>query len=70
MSFEQLESLLQSEWQTAQLTPETADIGQLWKQIEDAIAQLPEPLQLQMAGDALLQLAELCQVRSAALLTD
>ncbi|PSB33066.1 hypothetical protein [Stenomitos frigidus] len=70
MQFEQLESLLRSEWQTAQLTPETADLGKLWKQIEVAIAQLPEPLQLQIAGDALLQLAELCQVRSAALLAD
>lgn len=70
MSFEPLEALLQAEWQTAQRMPETADMGKLWHQIEGAIAQLPETVQLQIAGDALLQLAELCQVRSAALLND
>jgi hypothetical protein len=49
--------------------PETIDVAQLLEVVEVAAAQLPEAQRLQFAGDALLQLAELCAVRAGVLMT-
>lgn len=54
--------------QQAQQMPEAVDVAQLLDKVEAAAAQLPETQRLQFAGDALLQIAELCAVRAEVLM--
>jgi hypothetical protein len=54
--------------QQAQQMPEAVDVAQLLDEVEAAAAQLPETQRLQFAGDALLQIAELCAVRAEVLM--
>ncbi|MBD2095105.1 hypothetical protein H6F90_08050 [Trichocoleus sp. FACHB-591] len=67
---QQLELPLWDSLRAAQIMPEQANLGELLGQIEVAIAQAPEPEQLQVAGEALLRVAELCAVRAEVLITE
>ncbi|MCY7276453.1 MAG: hypothetical protein LH702_22650 [Phormidesmis sp. CAN_BIN44] len=70
MRVTQLELELWDQLQRAQLMPEAIDVSQLLDVLEVAAAQLPESQRLQFAGDALLQMAELCAVRAGVLFTE
>lgn len=70
MNAEQLELPLWAELQSARLMPEAANLNKLLNQVEQTIAQLPEPIQLRMAGEALLQLVELYSVRAEILISE
>ena len=70
MRVTQLELELWDQLQRAQLMPEAVDVSQLLDVLEVAAAQLPESQRLQFAGDALLQMAELCAVRAGVLFTE
>jgi hypothetical protein len=67
---QQLELPLWDSLRAAQTMPEAVNLGELLGQVEAAIAQVPEPEQLQVAGEALLRVAELCAVRSDVLITE
>jgi hypothetical protein len=66
----QLELELWAQLQRAQQSPEAIDVSQLLDVLEVAAAQLPESQRLQFAGDALLQMAELCAARAGLLFTE
>ncbi|MCY7273440.1 MAG: hypothetical protein LH702_06765 [Phormidesmis sp. CAN_BIN44] len=66
----QLELELWEQLQLAQQMPEAIDMTQLLDVVEVTAAQLPEAQRLQFAGDALLQMAELCAVRANMLFTE
>ncbi len=68
MDIQQLELPLWSQLQSARLAPEAVDLEAMLDQAESAIAQLPEQEQMQVAGEAMLQLAQLCSLRSEVLL--
>lgn len=51
-------------------TPEKANLSRLWQLAEAAIAQVPISLRLQVAGKAILQLAEVYAARANLLLTE
>lgn len=68
MTATQLELELWDQLQQAQQMPEAVDVAQLLNEVEAAAAQLPETQRLQFAGDALLQIAELCAVRAEVLM--
>ncbi len=70
MRVTQLELDLWEQLQRAQLMPEAVDVSQLLDAVEVAAAQLPEAQRLQFAGDALLQMAELCAVRAGVLFSE
>ena len=70
MKATQLELELWDQLQLAQQMPEAIDVSQLLDVLEVAAAQLPESQRLQFAGDALLQMAELCAVRAGVLFTE
>lgn len=70
MDAEQLELPLWAELQSARLMPEAVNLSDLLNQMEQAIAQLPEPIQLRMAGEALLQLVELYSARAEILISE
>jgi hypothetical protein len=65
----QLELELWEQLQLAQQMPEAIDVAQLLDVMEVAAVQLPEAQRLQFAGDALLQMAELCVARAGVLMT-
>lgn len=50
--------------------PETVEMMQILDAMNVTAAQLPEAARLQFAGEALLQIAELCVARAGFLLTE
>ncbi|MBD2124661.1 hypothetical protein [Trichocoleus sp. FACHB-262] len=67
---QQLELPLWDSLRAAQIMPEQANVAELLGQMDVVIAQAPEPEQLQVAGEALLRVAELCAVRAEVLITE
>ncbi|MDV2998055.1 MAG: hypothetical protein N4J56_007760 [Chroococcidiopsis sp. SAG 2025] len=63
MAIEQL-NLLWSQLQAARLTPETLDLTALLDRVDTCVAQLPESIQLQVAGETMLQVAQLLALRA------
>jgi len=55
---------------TERLCPETLDVGLLLDAIDATVAQLPKSEQLRCAGEALLQVAELCERHAQLLITE
>jgi hypothetical protein len=70
MKEEQLELPLWEELRRAQQTPETVEVIQVLDAMAVTAAQLPEAEQLRFAGEALLQIAALCEARAGFLLTE
>lgn len=70
MKGEQLELNLWEELRRAQQMPETVEVVQILDTMEVTAAQLPEAARLQFAGEALLQIAELCAARATVLMTE
>lgn len=70
MKGEQLELNLWEELRRAQQMPETVEVMQILDTMEDTAAQLPEAARLRFAGEALLQIAELCAARATVLMTE
>ena len=69
MTTRQLEFDLWDQLHQAQQMPEAIDLVQMLDAVEAAAAQLPEAERLRFAGDALLQMAEVCAARSGVLMT-
>ena len=67
MNVRQLE--LWEELRSAQAMPEQVNVVTLLDAMEEAIAQTPETDRLQVVGEALLRVAELCAARSDILIT-
>jgi len=65
----QLEFDLWDQLHQAQQMPEAIDLVQMLDAVEATAAQLPEAERLRFAGDALLQMAEVCAARSGVLMT-
>ncbi|MDV2997521.1 MAG: hypothetical protein N4J56_007226 [Chroococcidiopsis sp. SAG 2025] len=63
MAIEQL-NLLMCQLQAARLTPETLDLRALLDRVDTCVAQLPESIKLQVAGAAMLQVAQLLALRA------
>ncbi|MDZ4876703.1 MAG: hypothetical protein CLLPBCKN_006138 [Chroococcidiopsis cubana SAG 39.79] len=63
MATEQL-NLLMCQLQAARLTPETLDLRALLEWVDSIIGQLPKSLQLQVAGETMLQVAQLLALRA------
>jgi hypothetical protein len=61
---EQLEFNLWDQLRQARQMPETIGVAQMLDAVEVAVAQLPEADRLQFAGEALLQIAQLCETRA------
>lgn len=70
MKGEQLELDLWEELQRAQQMPETVQVAQMLDAMEVTVAQLPKAERLRFAGEALLQIANLCAVRAGLLMTE
>ena len=70
MKAEQLELELWDQLQRAQQSPEFVDVESMLDAVEATVAHLPESEQLRFAGEALLQVAELCAARSALWMTE
>jgi hypothetical protein len=68
MDIQQLELPLWSQLQSARLAPEAVDLEAMLDQAESAIAQLPEREQMEAAGEAILQFAQLCSLRAEVLI--
>ena len=68
MNGQQLELPLWSQLQRSRLAPEFVDLEAILDQAEQEIAQLPEAMQMQAAGEAILQLAQLQLLRSEVLI--
>ena len=68
MNGQQLELPLWSQLQRSRLAPEFVDLEAILDQAEQEIAQLPQALQMQAAGEAILQLAQLQLLRSEVLI--
>ena len=69
MKVTQLELDLWDQLQLAQQMPEAIDLAQMLDAVEATAAYLPEAQRLRFAGDALLQMAELCAMRADILMT-
>ena len=69
MTTRQLEFDLWDQLHQAQQMPAAIDLVQMLDAVEAAAAQLPEAERLRFAGDALLQMAEVCAARSGVLMT-
>ena len=69
MKATQLELELWDQLRLAQQAPEEIDLAQMLDAVEATAAQLPEAQRLRFAGDALLQMADLCAARAGALMT-
>ncbi|HEY9628113.1 MAG TPA: hypothetical protein V6C84_12510 [Coleofasciculaceae cyanobacterium] len=65
MRAEQLELELWNQLQRAQQSPDLMNVESMLDAVEAMVAHLPESEQLRFAGEALLQVAELCAARSA-----
>lgn len=70
MTATQLELELWDQLQLARQMPEAIDLAQMMDAVEVTAAQLPEAERLRFAGDALLQMAELCAARAGVLMTE
>ena len=70
MKAEQLELELWDQLQRAQQSPELMNVESMLDAVEATVAHLPESEQLRFAGEALLQVAELCAARSALWMTE
>lgn len=70
MKPQQLELALWEQLRLAQQVPETSNVGAMLDAVEATTAQLPDAEQLRLAGEALLQIAELCAARAGLLLTE
>lgn len=70
MNYEQLEIPLWSHLQSCRLAPESIDLVAVIDQAERDISGLPQEVQMQAAGEAILQLAQLYSLRSEVLLDD
>jgi hypothetical protein len=70
MTATQLEVELWDQLNLAQQMPEAIDVTEMLDVVEATAAQLSEAKRLRFAGDALLQMAELCAVRSGVLMTE
>ena len=68
MNGQQLELPLWSQLQQSRLAPESIDLEAILDQAEQEIAQLPEAMQMQAAGEAILQLAQLHLLRAEVLM--
>lgn len=68
MDIQQLELPLWSQLQSARLAPEVVDLVAVLDQTERAISQLPESQQMQVAAEAMLQLAQLYSLRAGVLI--
>ncbi len=68
MNGQQLELPLWSQLQQSRLAPESINLEAILDQAEQEIAQLPQALQMQAAGEAILQLAQLQLLRSEVLI--
>jgi len=68
MNGQQLELPLWSQLQQSRLAPESIDLEAILDQAEQEIAQLPEAMQMQAAGEAILQLAQLQLLRAEVLI--
>ena len=68
MNYQQLELPLWSQLQLSRLAPESINLEAILDQTEQEIAQLPEAMQMQAAGEAILQLAQLQLLRSEVLI--
>ena len=68
MNGQQLELPLWSQLQLSRLAPESINLEAILDQAEQEIAQLPEALQMQVAGEAILQLAQLQLLRAEVLI--
>lgn len=68
MNYQQLELPLWSQLQLSRLAPESINLVAILDQAEQEIAQLPEAMQMQAAGEAILQLAQLQLLRSEVLI--
>lgn len=68
MTGEQLELDLWEELRRAQQMPEVAGVAQILDAMEVTAAQLPQAERLRFAGEALLQIANLCAARAGLLM--
>ena len=68
MNYQQLELPLWSRLQLSRLAPESINLEAILDQAEQEIAQLPEAMQMQAAGEAILQLAQLQLLRAEVLI--
>jgi len=68
MNYEQLELPLWSHLQSCRLAPESVDLVAVMNRAEVEISQLPQAVQMQAAGEAILQLALLYSLRSSVLI--
>ncbi len=68
MNYQQLELPLWSQLQLSRLAPESIDLEAILDQAEQEIAQLPQAMQMQAAGEAILQLAQLQLLRAEVLI--
>jgi hypothetical protein len=50
--------------QTAAIEPEDANVARLWQEVEEAIVDFDYPEQLQVAGEAISQIADVFRARS------
>ena len=65
VSVHQLELNLEAAFEEAAERPEMVNVLGLWQQFEDELAGLPQQEHLRVAGDILVQLAGLCETKSA-----
>lgn len=68
MNYQQLELPLWSHLQSCRLAPESVDLVAVIDRAEVEISQLPKEVQMQAAGEAILQLAQLYSLRSQVLI--
>lgn len=66
----QLELNFEAALDEASEVPEEADVLSLWDQFEDELKGLPQREHLRVAGDVLVQLAELCEAKAEILWED
>jgi len=70
MKDEQREFALWAKLHSARLSPEMLNVESILNAIDATVAQLPESKQLRCAGEALLQVAELCELHAQFLITE
>lgn len=65
----QLELPLWDSLRSAQMMPEQVNLRELLTQVEEPLSQMSDQEQLHWLGEAMLRVAELCELRAEALLT-
>lgn len=68
IAFKQLELDLWGDLQSARERPEVADFEQLWQELDSAIAPLEKNQKLQVAGEAIAQIAQVYLSRARSIL--